>query len=89
MISDDLLSILVCPDNRTPLALADESLLGALNQAITAGRLKNNAGDDVTEKLSAALVRQDRMVAYPIVDRIPILLLDAGIPLRQIATTAH
>lgn len=86
MISDELLAILVCPENRTPLALAEAALLRALNEAIAAGRLKNKAGDAVSEKLAGALVRQDRSIAYPIVDRIPILLVDAGIPLDQVAT---
>lgn len=87
MISDELLAILVCPENRTSLALADEALLRALNDAIAGGRLKNKAGDTVSEKLVGALVRHDRSVAYPIVDRIPILLVDAGIPLEQITAT--
>lgn len=85
MITKELLSILVCPENRTPLALADEALLDELNQAIAARRLTNNGGESVTENLSAALVREDRTIVYPIVDRIPILLVEAGIPLKQLA----
>ena len=85
MITEELLSILVCPENRTRLSLADESLLGELNHAIAASRLTNIAGEPVAEKLSAALVREDRTIAYPIVDRIPILLVEAGIPLQQLA----
>jgi len=86
VISNELLSILVCPENRTSLELADEALLGQMNRAIAAGGVKNKGGEAVTEALAAALVRQDRAVLYPILDRIPILLLDAGIPLAQIAT---
>ncbi len=84
MISKELLSILVCPENRTPLELADAALLDLLNQAITAGRIQNKAGETVYSTLDAALVRHDRTVAYPIVDRIPILLVDAGIALQQL-----
>ncbi|HEY4311108.1 MAG TPA: hypothetical protein VGN12_16780 [Pirellulales bacterium] len=86
MISEELLSILVCPDNRTPLALADESMLRALNQAIAAGKIKDLAGEAITEQLAAALVRQDRTVAYRVVDRIPILLPESGILLNQVAS---
>lgn len=86
MISDELLSILVCPDDRTPLKLADASLLSVVNRAIAAGTVKNKAGEAVAEPLSAALVRLDRTLLYPIVDQIPILLLDAAIPLDQFET---
>ncbi len=86
MITQELLAILVCPENRTPLALADESLLGKLNQAIASRRLTNSAGEPITEKLSAALLREDGAIAYPIVDRIPILLVEAGIPLAQLTS---
>jgi uncharacterized protein YbaR (Trm112 family) len=81
VISKELLSILICPENRTPLELADEPLLQAVNRAITGGRVRNKGGETVTEPLEAALVRQDRAVVYPIIDRIPILLADAAITL--------
>ncbi|HEY1601165.1 MAG TPA: Trm112 family protein [Pirellulales bacterium] len=83
MISKELLSILVCPEARTPLELADQTLLAAVNRAISGGQVRNKGGETVAETLDAALVRQDRAVLYPIVDRIPILLLDAGIALDQ------
>jgi len=83
VISKEFLSILVCPENRTPLELADEPLLRAVNRAITGGKVRNKGGDVVSEPLEAALVRQDRAVIYPIVDRIPILLSDAAIPLDE------
>jgi len=84
MLSNELLSILVCPEDRTPLDLADDVLLAAVNRAIAARQLKNKGGEFVVEPLAAALVRQDRCVLYPIVDRIPILLLDAGIEIEQL-----
>jgi uncharacterized protein YbaR (Trm112 family) len=79
VIDKQLLSILVCPESRIPLELADETLLAAVNQAIAGGRVKNHGGESVTEPFEAALVRQDRAVIYPIIDRIPILLADAAI----------
>ncbi|HVU85931.1 MAG TPA: hypothetical protein VHD36_01325 [Pirellulales bacterium] len=85
MITEELLSILVCPENRTKLALADASLLSKLNEAIAAQRLTNRAGELLDEQLDAALVREDRTIAYPVVDQIPNFLVESGIPLAQLA----
>lgn len=82
MISKELLDLLVCPKNRMPLTLADEELLARLNQAIAAGKVKNYSGQQVTESLAGALLRQDGNVLYPIIDDIPIMLVDEAIPLE-------
>jgi uncharacterized protein YbaR (Trm112 family) len=74
-----------CPENRSKLALADESLLNRLNAAVRAGKLKNRAGQAVPEPLDGALVREDQQVAYPIMDDIPILLIDEGIAMNQLS----
>lgn len=81
MISKELLDILVCPDDRTPLALADEVLVARLNQLIAAGKLRNNGGEKVERMLEGGLVRADGTAVYPIVDGIPILLVDEAIRL--------
>ncbi len=82
MISKELLDLLVCPENRTPLTLADDELLVKLNRAIAAGSVKNRSGHQVGEPLSGALVRQDGRLLYPIVDDIPIMLVEEAIPLE-------
>jgi uncharacterized protein YbaR (Trm112 family) len=87
MISKDLLAILVCPESRTPLDIADDDVLAVLNRAIAAGKVTNKGGAPVTEKISAGLIRRDRAVLYPIIDRIPILLADEGIALGPL--TSH
>jgi uncharacterized protein YbaR (Trm112 family) len=84
MLSRDFLAMVRCPENRTPLALADESLIARINRAIAERRVKNRAGQLVGRRLDGGLVREDRAVLYPIVDRIPILLLDEGIVLNQL-----
>ncbi|MHB1037592.1 MAG: Trm112 family protein [Pirellulales bacterium] len=84
MLSKDLLETLVCPESRTPLRLADEGLLAKLNQAVAAGRLKTRGGRPVAEPLAAGLVRADRTLFYPIVDDIPVMLVDEAIPLDQV-----
>ena len=79
MIHPQLLKTLVCPENHTPLQLADESLLGRLNKAIAAGLVKNRAGQTIEKPLRSGLVRKDQAVLYPILDDIPVLLVDEGI----------
>jgi uncharacterized protein YbaR (Trm112 family) len=76
-----LLDLLVCPDTKEKLALADTAQLGRLNQAIEEGSLKNKVGQPVRQALTAALVRVDGRVAYPVLDDIPVLLPDEAIPL--------
>ncbi|MBI3466554.1 MAG: Trm112 family protein [Planctomycetes bacterium] len=84
MISKELLQILRCPDNRTPLALADSTLVERCNHLIDQRRLKNKAGLPVEHTLDGGLIRADRAVLYPIVDEIPVLLVDEAIPLNQL-----
>ena len=84
MIDKELLRILVCPKDHSPLSVADAELLARLNQAIAAAKVKNLAGRAVTEPLAGGLVRQDKTLLYPIVDDIPVLLADEAIPLDQI-----
>ena len=84
MISKELLELLVCPENRMPLELADEDLVTRINNAIRAGSLKNRAGQPLSEPLSGALIRQDGALAYGIVDDIPIMLVDEAIPIDQL-----
>lgn len=88
MISKELLDILVCPERRTALEVADQDLVAALNRAVSDGRLKNRAGDRVEKPLDGGLVRDDRAVVYPIIDGIPIMLIDEAIPLEQLGDVA-
>lgn len=87
MIHQQLLDILVCPERRTPLTLAGDDLLAALNQAVAQRRLKNRAGEPVEKMLDAGLLRDDRTVVYPVIDGIPIMLVDEAIPLDQVEIT--
>jgi len=81
MIDPELLEILACPDTHQPLAMAEETLVGALNAAIEGGGLKNIGGEPVEGPLDGGLVREDGAIVYPIRDRIPVLLVGEGISL--------
>jgi len=84
MINPDLLEILVCPETKQTLRLADEDTLGRVNQAVTAGSLKNQGGDRVKDRIEEGLVREDGMVLYPVKDDIPVMLLDEAIRLETL-----
>jgi len=83
MLDAELLKILCCPENHEPLTLADAPLIERLNQQVVAGRLRNRAGQPVTEKLDGGLVRVDRRFLYPIRQNIPVLLIDEAIPIEE------
>ena len=84
MVDAELLSILVCPENKTPVTLADDALIAKANAAIEAGTLKNRAGEKVAEKIDGGLVREDKAYVYPIREDIPIMLIDEAIPMAQL-----
>lgn len=85
MVDPELLKILVCPENKTPVALADDALMAKANAAIQAGTLKNRAGALISEKADGGLVREDGAYMYLIRDDIPIMLIDEAVPLDQLA----
>ncbi|MCE2483906.1 MAG: Trm112 family protein [Desulfurellaceae bacterium] len=80
----ELLDILVCPETRQPVYLADAPLLDRLNRRIGQGRLANRGGTPITTPLEAALVREDRRYCYPIRADIPVMLIDEAIPLSDL-----
>lgn len=76
-----LLDILVCPETKQPLRLADPALVQAANSLIGSGSLRNRSGQVITELISAILVRDDGLVAYAVRDDIPIMLIEESIAL--------
>ncbi len=83
-IDQELLDILVCPANRTPVAVADAALLDRLNAAIAGGAVRNGGGEAVSEPVTAGLVREDGRILYPVEDGIPVMLIDESIDLSKL-----
>lgn len=84
MVDEELLKILVCPEDKTPVRVAEQDLVDRINAAIESGTLKNRAGEAVDTAVDAVLVREDNAYGYPIREDIPVMLIDEAIPLDQL-----
>lgn len=83
MIDQSLLDILVCPETKQPLRVADAELLARLNASVHEGSVTTQGGERVTGTISEGLVREDGAVLYPVRDDIPIMLINESIPLPR------
>jgi uncharacterized protein YbaR (Trm112 family) len=81
MVNSELLRILRCPETRQELRVADPGQVDKLNRQITTGALKNRAGNPIKEPIDDGFIRADGKILYPIQGNIPVMLVDAGIPL--------
>lgn len=81
MVDQQLLDILVCPETKQALHMADAELLQRLNDAIGRGAVVNRGGRKLETAISEGLVREAGDLLYPIRDDIPIMLVDEAIPL--------
>ena len=84
MVDPELLEILVCPETKTPVHLADDALMERVNRAVSEGRLVTRGGRTLTERLEGGLVRSDGRLLYPIQDGIPVMLIDEALPLDPV-----
>ena len=81
MIDKELLEILACPEDKTPVHMAEQTIIDQINGRIEKGEIKNRGGETVENPLDGGLIREDGAFLYPIDDGIPIMLIDEAIPL--------
>jgi uncharacterized protein YbaR (Trm112 family) len=86
-VDSELLKILACPETKESVHLAPDTLVDRLNELIDTGSVKNRGGEEVTEKIDAGLVREDKRYLYPIRDDIPIMLIEEAIELPSLDLT--
>jgi uncharacterized protein YbaR (Trm112 family) len=84
MLTATLLELLCCPEDHSGLSRAEPDLLAAVNRRIEARQVRNRAGRTVERTMDEGLVRKNRDVLYPVVEGIPRLLVEEGIPLVQL-----
>ena len=83
MIDKELLDILACPENKTPVSMAEQTIIDQLNEQIANGKITNRGGKIVENPLDGGLIREDKKFLYPIDDGIRIMLIDEAISLDQ------
>ncbi|MDZ7781283.1 MAG: Trm112 family protein [Gemmatimonadota bacterium] len=83
MVDQQLLDILVCPETKQALHMADAEVLERLNAAIREGSVADRGGRKLDAPVTEGLIREAGDVLYPIRDDIPIMLVDQAIPLPQ------
>ena len=83
-IDGKLLEILCCPVSKTPLIRLSSARRKKLNTAIRSGEFQTIHGEVVEQALKEALITEDLIVMYPVIDNIPILLEEKGIGTTQL-----
>ncbi len=84
MINETLLQLICCPETRQSLASAPPDLLARLQALRSAGSLVNRAGRKVEDPLDDVLIREDGKIAYPVVDGIPVLIIEEGLAVDEL-----
>ena len=83
MVDEELLKILVCPENKTPVTLASQEIVDTINGAIASGAVKNRGDEAVDQPIDGGLVREDGTYLYIIREDIPVMLIDEALSMDQ------
>lgn len=83
-LNNSLVEILACPETKLPLRQASAEELKLLVQLHQRGELIKVTGEKVGEAPTAALVREDNRVAYPVIEGIPTLLVEEALNLPSL-----
>jgi uncharacterized protein YbaR (Trm112 family) len=83
MITNEILTLLVCPESRQPLKRADVCTVARLKDMAENGLLQTVTGKGSPSEFEDILVREDGAVGYLVRGGIPLLLADHGISISQ------
>ena len=83
----NLLDIVCCPATRQPMVSMSSATLAKLNGLVREQKIRDRDDALVTDELKAALVTDDGKLAYPVVNGIPVLLVERGIALSQLSAS--
>jgi len=84
LLDESLLQMLQCPQDHSPLTLAEIQIVERLNRGIDAGWVVNVGGHRLKKRIDGGLVRQAGDLLYPILHEIPVMLPDEAVPLAQL-----
>ena len=80
---ESLLSLIQCPVTASRLRVADSELISQLNSRIDRGRLCNEIGQVLKDRLDGGLVNEVGSLMYPVYGGIPWLMKDDGIRIQE------
>ena len=83
-MNEKILKLICCPSSKKQLKILNEESLANLNQAISAGLIKNNQGKILKDEIEQALITEDYELAYVVRDDIPVLLENESIKMNQL-----
>ena len=79
-VDEKILAVICCPETQQTVRIAENGTIEKLNQAIQRKQVHNRINQPVEKTLDGGLIREDGKYIYPIIEEIPILLIDEAIP---------